>query len=175
LHGLDAHFSLLPHTPTRSPSMISMAFWPPVLNGLAGSCAGLRWDRLPVLMVSATSAWSALTVTCFTVICCWPFAALRITKLRGKSYSDWVEVSAAEKKRRCETLVYALCIRAAFLAAQSDFGNFIDTIAVNALQNWFDPATGHRSRVPSGHCKHVKKTCWRSNQADLTPSLALLT
>jgi restriction system protein len=70
------------------------------------------------------------------------FAALRITKLRGKSYSDWVEVTAAEKKRLCETLVYALCIRAAYLAAQSDFGNFIDTIAVNALQNWFDPATG---------------------------------
>jgi restriction system protein len=70
------------------------------------------------------------------------FAALRITKLRGKSYSDWVDVTTAEKKRLCETLVYALCIRAAYLTAQSDFGNFIDTIAVNALQNWFDPATG---------------------------------
>jgi hypothetical protein len=69
------------------------------------------------------------------------FAALRITKLRGKS-SDWVDISAADKKRLCETLVYALCIRAAYLTAQSDFGNFIDTIAVNALQNWFDPATG---------------------------------
>jgi restriction system protein len=70
------------------------------------------------------------------------FAALRITKLRGKSYSDWIDVTAAEKKRLCETLVYALCIRAAYLTAQSDFGNFIETIAVNALQNWFDPATG---------------------------------
>jgi hypothetical protein len=70
------------------------------------------------------------------------FAALRITKLRGKSYSDWVDVTTAEKKRLCETLVYALCIRAAYLTAQSDFGNFIDTIAVNALQSWFDPATG---------------------------------
>jgi restriction system protein len=69
------------------------------------------------------------------------FAALRITKLRGKS-SDWVDVSAAEKKRLCEILVYALCIRAAYLTARSDFGNFIETIAVNALQNWFDPATG---------------------------------
>ncbi|UGX99086.1 restriction endonuclease [Bradyrhizobium barranii subsp. barranii] len=69
------------------------------------------------------------------------FATLRITKLRGKS-SDWVDVSAAEKKRLCETLVFALCIRAAYLTAQSDFGNFIDTVAVNALQNWFDPATG---------------------------------
>jgi hypothetical protein len=35
------------------------------------------------------------------------FATLRITKLRGKSYSDWVDVTTAEKKRLCETLVYA--------------------------------------------------------------------
>ncbi len=70
------------------------------------------------------------------------FASLRITKLRGKSYSDWVDVPAAEKKKLCENLVYALCVRAAYLVAKSDFGNFIETVAVNAMQSWFDPATG---------------------------------
>jgi hypothetical protein len=49
-----------------------MAFCPPVVSRLPGVLAGLLWDGVPVVMLSATSAWSAFTVTCFTVICCWP-------------------------------------------------------------------------------------------------------
>src|SRR5215203_6422306 len=32
---------------------------------------------LPPTTVSATTAWSAFTVTCFTVICCWPLPRWR--------------------------------------------------------------------------------------------------
>jgi restriction system protein len=51
-------------------------------------------------------------------------------------------VSATERKRATETILYSLCIRAAYLVAKSDFGNWFDTVAVNAEQSWFDAATG---------------------------------
>jgi hypothetical protein len=37
----------------------------------------LYGSLLPPTTVSATTAWSAFTVTCFTVICCWPFPRWR--------------------------------------------------------------------------------------------------
>lgn len=69
------------------------------------------------------------------------FAHLPITKRRGKSH-DLVEVSTTEKKKLNEILLHSLCIRAAYLIARADFGGSIETIAVNANQDWFDPATG---------------------------------
>jgi restriction system protein len=69
------------------------------------------------------------------------FAALRIVKEKRKG-SQWYDVSATEKKRATEMILYSLCIRAAYLAAKSDFGNWFDTVAVNAEQSWFDAATG---------------------------------
>ena len=69
------------------------------------------------------------------------FNSLNIVKKRGKS-SDWVAVSANEKKRATETILYALCLRAAYLITLSNEGNWFDTIAVNAEQGWNDRATG---------------------------------
>jgi restriction system protein len=69
------------------------------------------------------------------------FARLQISKRRGKSYQT-VPVSPRERKTLSETILYSLTIRAAFLAAQCNVGNWFDTIAVNASQKWFDRATG---------------------------------
>jgi Restriction endonuclease len=54
----------------------------------------------------------------------------------------WQSVPPSQKRRATETLLYALCIRAAYLVARSDEGNWFDTIAVNARQEWNDRATG---------------------------------
>jgi restriction system protein len=71
------------------------------------------------------------------------FGPLSILKKRGQSYNaKFSPVSAAERKRSTETLIYSLCLRAAYLAAKSDVGNWFDTIAVNATQKWNDAATG---------------------------------
>lgn len=69
------------------------------------------------------------------------FARLSIVR-RDRNYKE-IPVSQAEKKRSSERLLYFLCIRAAYLTAMSDPGEFFDTIAVNAHQKWFDPATGN--------------------------------
>jgi restriction system protein len=69
------------------------------------------------------------------------FATLQIVKEKGGRFR-WHDVSATEKKRATETILYSLCIRAAYLVAKSDFGNWFDTVAVNAEQSWFDAATG---------------------------------
>ena len=69
------------------------------------------------------------------------FARLSIVR-RSRNW-EWIPVSKAEKKRSSERLLYSLCIRAAYLTAMSDPGEFFDTIAVNARQKWFDPATGN--------------------------------
>ena len=71
------------------------------------------------------------------------FQSLNIVKKRANSRrANWVLVSPAEKRRATETILYALCVRAACLIANSDEGNWFDTIAVNAQQNWNDRATG---------------------------------
>ena len=71
------------------------------------------------------------------------FSYLEIVKQRGQSWSaKFSPVSAAERKRSTETIIYSLCLRAAYLAAKSDVGNWFDTIAVNATQKWNDAATG---------------------------------
>jgi len=69
------------------------------------------------------------------------FALLQIVKRRGKSY-DTAPVAPRERKTLNETVLYSLCIRAAFLAAQCNIRNWFDTIAVNASQKWVDRATG---------------------------------
>lgn len=63
-------------------------------------------------------------------------------KKGASSRNRWRSISVAAKKRESTVLVRALCIRAAYLVAMSDPGNFFDTVAVNAHQKWFDPATG---------------------------------
>jgi len=71
------------------------------------------------------------------------FARLQVVKKRGKSVeSGWSPVSATDRKRALETVLYGLTIRAAYLIALSDAGDWFDTIAVNTRQHWSDPATG---------------------------------
>ena len=61
---------------------------------------------------------------------------------KTRRQSVWQSVPPNQKRRATETLLYALCIRAAYLVAKSDEGNWFDTIAVNARQEWSDRATG---------------------------------
>lgn len=51
-------------------------------------------------------------------------------------------LSVLAKKKAQELCLHSLCLRAAFLLARGDAGNWWDTVAINAYQEWFDPATG---------------------------------
>lgn len=68
------------------------------------------------------------------------FKQLDIFKLT-KSYKK-TAVSATDRKKLTEYILYALCVRAAYLVAETDTKGMFETVAVNARQNWFDPATG---------------------------------
>ena len=113
------------------------------------------------------------------------FASLNVVKLRGKSWnSDWTSVSATEKKRVTEAILYCQCLRAAYLVAKSDEGNWFDIVAVNARQRWFDPATGaqragviaslqaNKDELVQLHLEQVDpKTCFRHLKGISTPSV----
>ncbi|MHC2579159.1 hypothetical protein [Bradyrhizobium diazoefficiens] len=99
------------------------------------------------------------------------FAQLPILKTKGKSH-DLVAVSATEKKRLNEILLYSLCIRAAYLIARADFGGFIETIAVNADQSWFDPATGTPRSGTIASLQALKSTSLRCSLAASRPRRA---
>jgi hypothetical protein len=71
------------------------------------------------------------------------FRPLNIVKQRVDSRkAKWVPISVSERKSAMEVILYSLCLRASYLVGKSDEGNWFDTIAVNAKQNWIDPATG---------------------------------
>ena len=97
-------------------------------------------------------------------------------------------VSAAERKRSNETILYSLCLRAAYLAAKSDIGNWFDAIAVNATQKWNDAATGQaregivasllvqKGEIVQLHLHQVDpKTCFRHLKGLSTPSIENVT
>jgi hypothetical protein len=101
------------------------------------------------------------------------FASLTITKRKGKAY-EWVPVSDSEKKKANETILFSLCIRAAYLIARSDMTDKFDIVAMNARQRWFDNTTdaSREGTVASMHAlkrdllvlqlEHVDlKTCFR--------------
>ena len=109
------------------------------------------------------------------------FNSLQISKHRGT-------VSVAERKRSLETIVYSLCLRAAYLAAKSDVGDWFDTIAVNATQKWNDPATGQaregiiaslqvqKSEIAQLNLHQVDpKACFRHLKGLSTPSVENVT
>jgi restriction system protein len=111
------------------------------------------------------------------------FAQLQIVKRRGKSY-ETVPVTPRERKALSESVLYSLCIRAAFLAAQCNIRNWFDTIAVNASQSWFDRATGAPKQGiiaslqgPSREFMALRinqidpKTCFRHFKGIATPSV----
>ncbi|HKD38991.1 MAG TPA: hypothetical protein VKB87_01780 [Myxococcaceae bacterium] len=56
------------------------------------------------------------------------FGSLNISKRRN---SKLAPLSAAERKRSNETIIYSLCLRAAYIGAKSDAGDWFDTVAVN--------------------------------------------
>jgi restriction system protein len=117
------------------------------------------------------------------------FSSLQITKLRGTSRKGKsVPVSVTERKRSIETIVYSLSLRAAYLAAKSDVGDWFDTIAVNATQKWNDPATGQaregiiaslqvqRSEITQLNLHQVDpKACFRHLKGLSTPSVENVT
>jgi restriction system protein len=113
------------------------------------------------------------------------FNSLQISKYISKHKGA---VSAAERKRSIETIVYSLCIRAAYLAAKSDVGDWFDTVAVNATQKWNDPATGQaregiiaslqvqKSEITQLNLHQVDpKACFRHLKGLSTPSVENVT
>jgi restriction system protein len=112
------------------------------------------------------------------------FRSLSIVKKRGKSWNaNHSPVSAAERKRLTENMIYSLCLRSAYLAAKSDEGNWFDTVAVNAVQKWNDPATGQQREGIIGSIQATKaeiaeimidqvdaKACFRHLKGLSTPS-----
>jgi restriction system protein len=97
------------------------------------------------------------------------FNSFAIVKERvGSRTTSWQNVSATQKRRATETLLYALCIRAAYLVARSDEGNWFDTIAVNARQEWNDRATGQPRNgfIASQHATTDELRCLRLDQVD---------
>ena len=60
-----------------------------------------------------------------------------------KKSTKWTAASEAQRRRASDHILHALCIRAAYLVAVGDPGDFFDTVAVNGRQKWFDLATGH--------------------------------
>jgi restriction system protein len=101
----------------------------------------LRRHPLPGPLASVESDF-ALDVDSRVALCTFElpdFTKLPIVKKGAK----WTAASEAQRKRASDHILHALCIRAAYLVAVGDPGDFFDTVAVNARQKWFDPATGH--------------------------------
>lgn len=113
------------------------------------------------------------------------FRSLKIVKKRGASAkANWLPVSVGERKRACENILYSLCLRAAYLISKSDEGNWFDTVAVNAKQNWADAATGlprtgiiaslqaNKTQVSELRLDQVEpKACFRHLKGIATPSM----
>ncbi|WP_229182378.1 restriction endonuclease [Bradyrhizobium oropedii] len=108
------------------------------------SISHVRHHLHPLLMLAFDVEIDQPSRVILTTVRVPDFKQLPIVKPKGsKSWnSDWTLVSAAERKRATETLLYALCLRAAYLVAMSDEGAWFDTVAINIAQSWFDSATG---------------------------------
>ncbi len=70
------------------------------------------------------------------------FKKISIVRRRGNSLDAEWPVSVTERKRLLEIILYSLILRCGYLLANSDAGDWFDTIAINAKQKWDDPATG---------------------------------
>jgi len=94
------------------------------------------------------------------------------------------EVSATEKKKLSEYILYSLCIRTAYLIADNDSKCMFDTVAVNASQKWNDLATGTpcegiiasfqacKSELVALQIENVDpKACFRHFSGIATPSI----
>jgi restriction system protein len=117
------------------------------------------------------------------------FTAMPIVRKRGNRWKKrWIPVSDAQKRKSSELTLQSLCIRAAYLVAMSDPGDFFDTVAVNAHQKWHDPATGVRKQgivaslqapkerlcdLQPGHLD--PKACFRQLAGISTPNISNVT
>lgn len=103
---------------------------------------------------------------------------------RREVHLKWRPVSARAQKKYLETILYTLCIRAAYLIAKSDAGDWFDTVAINAHQSWHDPATGEckegiiaslqalKTEMLNLQITHIDpKSCFRHLKGISTPSV----
>lgn len=96
-----------------------------------------------LLQKNITATFQTDNRTILIVIETHDLSSISIVKHKEKRFHDeWIELSTKNQKKLKEDLLYSLCIRASYLVAKSDLNNYIDVIAVNIKQNWFDPATG---------------------------------
>ena len=89
----------------------------------------LRRHPLPGPLAPAESDF-ALDVDSRVALCTFElpdFTKLPIVKKNAK----WTAASEAQRKRASDHILHALCIRAAYLVAMGDPGDFFDTVAVN--------------------------------------------
>jgi len=111
------------------------------------------------------------------------FSELKIVKEKGSS-----PISQTARRQITETIFYALILRAAYLTAKSDAGNWFDLIAINAKKKWNDPATGtpregiiaslqtSKEEILNLHLDKVDpKSCFRHLKGISTPSLERIT
>jgi restriction system protein len=70
------------------------------------------------------------------------FASIKFIKQPQSKSFEHVAATATERKKACETILYACGIRAAYLIAMSDVDNHFDAVAVNLRQERSDIATG---------------------------------
>lgn len=97
-------------------------------------------------------------------------------------------VTQKEWKVATEHIIYALCIRAAYLISVCDSVNAIDTVAVNAKQEWNDAVTGRLCEGIVASFQAIKeklaqielssidaKTCFRHFGGIATPSVERIT
>ncbi len=114
------------------------------------------------------------------------FSKIRTVRPVGRSFDiKCVDVSATERRRLLEVILCSLCLRTAYLASMSDYRKKFETVAINILQTWHDPATGSlkegvvaslqtsREKVLELELDRVDpKECFRHLKGLMTPSLA---
>ena len=128
----------------------------------------LRRHPLPVPLAPVKSDF-ALDVDSRVALCTFElpdFTKLSIVKKSVK----WTATSEAQRKRASDHILQALCIRAAYLVAMGDPGDFFDTVAVNARQKWFDPATGHPKEGIVGSLQAPKRMLCQLDPERLDPT-----
>jgi len=111
-----------------------------------------------------------------------------LSELKIVKEKDSRPISQTERRKITEIIFYSLILRAAYLTAKSDAGNWFDLIAINAKQNWNDPATGiphegiiaslqtSKEEILKLHLNKVDpKSCFRHLKGISTPSLERIT
>jgi len=112
-------------------------------------------------------------------------ARLPIMMHRGRWSAPWRPISETKRKIAQQQVLYGLCVRAAYLTAMTDPSDYFSTVAVNAEQEWHDPATGTlregliaslqatKSALRSLNPGHLDaKLCFRNLKGIATPNIS---